>query len=117
MDESYAISQTVSTEASLSDLITTLSSLGCLRAITEGRGIIDLKPDSTVVIHATMSHDAGTMEVSIWVKWKELAPLMFADMLQKSSLTPTITDLVEDILSSRASRNKMAASVPPISPK
>jgi len=102
MDEDFDIIHAVSTGASLSDLITTLSSLECLRACLVGRDIIDLKPDSDVAIRATLSNAYGHMEVSIWVKWRELAPLICADMLQKNSVTQTTADMVADILSSRA---------------
>jgi len=109
MDEDYDISLVVSTAMTANDLITTLSSLVCRRAITVGRAIIDTKPGSTVVLNVTLSNDNGHMEAQIWVKWNELARLIYADMLQKNSPTETTSDLVEDILNSRACRNKVEA--------
>lgn len=100
--------QWVSTASTHSDLITTLSSLALSRAYMVPRRLGKLDKEDTAVILATLCNPNGSMEVSIWAKWKELAPLMYADMLQKSSLTLTTEDLVADILSSRACRKDPA---------
>jgi len=106
-DEHYGILHAVSTGSVPDDLITTLSSLECLRVRTVGRDIIDLKPGSTVVLHATLSNEHGSMEASIWVSWNELAPLMYAAMSQRNWPTQTTSDLVDDILSSAGCQKKV----------
>lgn len=116
MEIDLDIMQSVSTGHTLSDLITTLSSLVIRRALMEPRRHGKLDSADTAVIHVSLCNDNGCMEASLWVKWTELAPLMYADMLQKSSLTPTTEDLMADIRSSRGCPSD-PVSAPATSPR
>jgi len=100
--EDFAIIQSVSTGMIHSDLITMLSSLVITRAYMEPRKRAVSENSADAVIHVTLSNEHGHLETCLWVKWKELAPLMFQVMSQRNWPTETTPDMVRSILSSRA---------------